>query len=72
MTRRATLAFLSLLFAGRLLAPAPAAASTFTPLWTLAGWDYVLEFGNTDSDSQPELFFASKTGTSPSWTGSPA
>jgi len=52
--------FLSLLFVGRLLSPAPAAASGFAQLWALTGWDFVQDVGNTDGDAQRELLFASK------------
>ena len=57
---RATLALFALLCLGGLLRPAPAAAANFTQQWSLTGWDFVLDIGNTDGDPQHELLFASK------------
>jgi hypothetical protein len=51
---------LSLVFAGCLLSPASVSAGAFAQVWTLSGWTYVQELGNTDSDVQRELLFASK------------
>lgn len=57
---RATFIVPFLLLAG-LLSPAPAAASSaFTQQWSLAGWDFVQDVGNTDGDSQRELLFTNK------------
>ena len=55
-----TRALLSLVFAGYLFLPASASAGAFAQVWTLSGWDYVQNLGNTDSDVQSELLFASK------------
>ena len=41
-------ALLSLVFAGSLLLPAAASAGAFAQVWTLSGWDYVQNLGNTD------------------------
>jgi len=57
---RMILRLLSLLFAGWLLSPDAAAAGSFTQMWSLTGWDWVQEVGNTDGDTQIELLFASK------------
>ena len=56
---REALTMLSLLFAGGLLSPAPAAAG-FVQQWNLSGWDYLQEVGNTDGDPQRELLFSNK------------
>jgi len=57
---RPLLPLLPLLLA--LLVPAPALASpaVFTTQWSLAGWDFLEDIGNTDSDPQHELMFASQ------------
>jgi hypothetical protein len=34
-------------------------ASGFSPTWSVAGWTYLAEIGNTDSDPQPEVMFGS-------------
>ena len=60
MPRSRAIFLLPLLLAGSLISPAPAAAFGFAPLWTLAGWNFVEDVGNLDSDPQHELTFASK------------
>ena len=49
-----------LLLAGVVLAPSPAGAIVFTPYWQLAGWNFLRDIGNIDSDPQDELLFESK------------
>jgi hypothetical protein len=50
-----------LLLAARLLAPHPAMASGFSQTWSVAGWTFLSDIGNSDADAQPELMFASNT-----------
>ena len=57
---RSILALLSFMVAGGLALPSVLMAASFAPVWTLTGWDYVMEAGNTDGDPQRELWFASK------------
>lgn len=57
---RAPLALFALVLATRLLSPAPAVAGSFAQQWSLSGWDFLEDLGNTDSDPQRELLFASK------------
>jgi hypothetical protein len=59
--RRAFPVLLSLLLALQVLAPQPAVASAFTQTWSVAGWTYLSDIGNADSDPQPEIMFASNT-----------
>lgn len=49
-----------LLLGGIVLAPSTAGAVVFTPYWQLAGWNYVSNIGNFDSDPQDELLLESK------------